>query len=85
MDWIKVSDTLFMISICIVVLSIFISGVGPQGFFPRKSDRDPGEYEEPRKVTIVGRQDQALKRLKRSKLLWAGIVGVIISIIIAQF
>lgn len=85
MDWVKVSDTLFMISICVVVLSIFISGVGPQGYFPRKSDKNPGEYEAPRKEKIVERQDQALQRLKRSKLLWAGVAGVIVSVIIAQF
>jgi len=80
-----ISNTLFFISLIVLMLGVLISGVGPQGFFPRKSDKVPGAYETPRKQTIVDRQDKALDRLKRSKIIWAGLIGIVISIVLAQF
>lgn len=85
MDWVDVSNTLFYIALASVILGVIISGVGPQGFFPQKSDKKPGEYETPRKQTIIERQDKGLSRLKRSKLLWGGLILMLISILVSFF
>jgi hypothetical protein len=78
-----ISDKLFYISLIVVIVSVVISGVGPQGFFMQKSDKVPGAYEEPKKQTIVERQDKALNRLVKSKLLWIGIGGIVVSIVLS--
>jgi len=83
MTLIDISNKLFLISLIVIMAGVLISGVGPQGFFFRKSDKVPGAYEEPRKQTMVERQDNALDRLKKSKLVWIGLGGVAVSILLS--
>ncbi|TCZ76091.1 hypothetical protein E0485_14695 [Paenibacillus albiflavus] len=85
MTLVDISNTLFYIALAAVILGVIVSGVGPQGFFPLKSDKKPGEFEAPRKQVIIERQDKGLSRLKRSKLLWGGLVLMLISIVITLF
>ncbi|WP_253735684.1 hypothetical protein [Paenibacillus sp. FJAT-26967] len=76
----NISDTLFLISLAVLMVSAIMNGINFQSFLLKRKDDDPRKLEVPVKSTQLEKQNKGLTTFFRSKLTWIGLACVFISV-----
>lgn len=79
----ELSDKIFMASLLLMIVSMLVSGIALPSVLVRRKTVEDEESELTKTQKRYKKQDVALQRLAKSKMLWISILGMIVSIILS--